>query len=167
MQTIVLTGMMGSGKTTIAKLLSEKLNIKYIDIDSYIEKQEGMKISEIFTKKGENYFRSLEQKIILSVFIPENSVISLGGGAFENKKIREFLLKNSTVIYLKTSSEIIYERIKNNTTRPLLCGNMSIEKIDQILRKREKNYESAPIIINTDNKTPERIIEEITGVLND
>lgn len=167
MKTIVLTGMMGSGKTTIAKLLSEKLKIKYIDIDFLIEEKEEMKISEIFTKKGENYFRNLEQEIILSVFIPENSVISLGGGAFENPETRKFLLNNSTVIYLKTSPETIYERIKNNTTRPLLCGNMSIEKIDQILKKREKNYKSAPIIINTNNKTPNRIVEEITGVLND
>ena len=71
------------------------------------------------------------------------------------------------MIYLKTSPEIIYERIKNNTTRPLLCGKMSVEKIKQILKIREKNYESASIIINTNNKTPNRIVEEITGVLHD
>ena len=69
MKTIVLTGMMGSGKTTIAKLLSEKLNIKYIDIDFLIEEKENMKISEIFAQKGENYFRKLEQEIIISSFI--------------------------------------------------------------------------------------------------
>ena len=167
MKTIVLTGMMGSGKTTIAKLLSEKLNIKYIDIDFLIEEKENMKISEIFAQKGENYFRKLEQEIIISSFITENSIISLGGGAFENPETRKFLLNNSTVIYLKTSPEIIYERIKNNTTRPLLCGKMSVEKIKQILKIREKNYESASIIINTNNKTPNRIVEEITGVLHD
>ena len=69
MKTIVLTGMMGSGKTTIAKLLSEKLNIKYIDIDFLIEEKENMKISEIFAQKVENYFRKLEQEIIISSFI--------------------------------------------------------------------------------------------------
>ena len=84
MKTIVLTGMMGSGKTTIAKLLSEKLNIKYIDIDFLIEEKENMKISEIFAQKGENYFRKLEQEILISCFITENAIISLGGGAFEN-----------------------------------------------------------------------------------
>lgn len=167
MKTIVLTGMMGSGKTTIAKLLSEKLNFKYTDIDFLIEEKENMKISEIFAQKGENYFRKFEQEIILSSFITENTIISLGGGAFENPETRKFLLNNSTVIYLKISPETIYERIKNNTTRPLLCGNMSVEKIDEILRIREKNYESASIIINTNNKTPNRIVEEITGALHD
>ncbi len=167
MKTIVLTGMMGSGKTTIAKLLSEKLNFKYTDIDFLIEEKENMKISEIFAQKGENYFRKFEQEIILSSFITGNTIISLGGGAFENPETRKFLLNNSTVIYLKTSPETIYERIKNNTTRPLLCGKMSVEKIDEILRIREKNYESASIIINTNNKTPNRIVEEITGALHD
>ena len=167
MKTIVLTGMMGSGKTTIAKLLSEKLNFKYTDIDFLIEEKENMKISEIFAQKGENYFRKFEQEIILSSFITGNTIISLGGGAVENPETRKFLLNNSTVIYLKTSPETIYERIKNNTTRPLLCGKMSVEKIDEILRIREKNYESASIIINTNNKTPNRIVEEITGALHD
>ncbi|MDE6139261.1 MAG: shikimate kinase [Candidatus Gastranaerophilales bacterium] len=167
MKTIVLTGMMGSGKTTIAELLSKKLNFKNIDIDSLIEKEEKMKISEIFTQKGENYFRQIEHEIILSSFLPDNTIISLGGGAFENSKTRKFLLENSTVIYLKTSPETIYERLKNNKTRPLLCDNMSVEKINEILKIRKQNYKSASITINTNDKTPERIVEEITGALND
>lgn len=167
MKTIILTGMMGAGKTTVAKVLAEKLNIKSIDIDTLIEQNEGEKISEIFSNKGEKYFREIEQCTINKIFTstPENLVISLGGGALENSKTREFLLNNSTVIYLKTSPEIIYERIKNNTSRPLLCGNMSVEKITEILEKREANYQSATITITTDNKTPEKIADEIIGVL--
>ena len=167
MKTIILTGMMGAGKTTVAKVLAEKLNIKSIDIDTLIEQNEGEKISEIFSNKGEKYFREIEQCTINKIFTPtpENLVISLGGGALENSKTREFLLNNSTVIYLKTSPEIIYERIKNNTSRPLLCGNMSVEKITEILEKREANYQSATITIITDNKTPEKIADEIIGVL--
>ena len=167
MKTIILTGMMGAGKTTVAKVLAEKLNIKSIDIDTLIEQNEGEKISEIFSNKGEKYFREIEQCTINKIFTstPKNLVISLGGGALENSKTREFLLNNSTVIYLKTSPEIIYERIKNNTSRPLLCGNMSVEKITEILEKREANYQSATITITTDNKTPEKIADEIIGVL--
>ena len=167
MKTIILTGMMGAGKTTIAHILGEKLNIKSIDIDTLIEQNEGEKISEIFSNKGEEYFRKTEKETIRNIFTPdpENLVISLGGGALENPETREFLLNNSTVIYLKTSPKIIYERIKNNTSRPLLCDNMSVEKITEILEKREANYQSATITITTDNKTPEKIADEIIGVL--
>ena len=166
MKTIILTGMMGAGKTTIAHILGEKLNIKSIDIDTLIEQNEGEKISEIFSNKGEEYFRKIEKETIRNIFTPdpENLVISLGGGALENPETREFLLNNSTVIYLKTSPKIIYERIKNNTSRPLLCDNMSVEKITEILEKREANYQSATITITTDNKTPNQIAEEIIGV---
>ena len=101
MKTITLTGMMGAGKTTVAKVLAEKLNIKFIDIDSFIEQNEEQKISEIFSNKGEEYFRKIEKETIRNIFIPipENLVISLGGGALENDETREFLLKNSNVIY--------------------------------------------------------------------
>ncbi|MBR6722918.1 hypothetical protein IKL64_05645 [bacterium] len=107
----------------------------------------------------------MKKKTIKNIFFPKNLVISLGGGALENLETREFLLNNSTVIYLKTSPEIIYERIKNNTSRPLLCGNMSVEKISEILEKRIENYQSATYTITTDNKTPNKIAEEIIGVL--
>ena len=95
----------------------------------------------------------------------EICVISLGGGAFENSETRNFLLKNSTVIFLKTSPKIIFERIKTNTLRPLLKNNMTVEKIVEILVRREKNYNTAQIAITTDNKLPNDIVEEIIGVL--
>ena len=125
------------------------------------------KYLKFFSNKGEEYFRKIEKETIRNIFTPkpENLVISLGGGALENPETREFLLDNSTVIYLKTSPKIIYERIKNNTSRPLLCDNMSVEKITEILEKREANYQSATITITTDNKTPNQIAEEIIGVL--
>lgn len=165
MKTIVITGMMGAGKTTVASLLSEKLNIKCLDIDTQIEQKEGMSISEIFATKGEEYFRKLEHQIISDSFQNEDCVISLGGGTFENSETRDFLLKNSTVIFLKTSPKTIFERIKTNTSRPLLKNNMTIEKITEILAKREQNYNTATIVINTDNKLPKIIVEEIIGAL--
>lgn len=165
MKTICLTGMMGSGKSTTGKLLSQKLNTEFFDIDSLIEENEGMKISEIFKQKGENYFREIEKTVISSVLRNENQIISLGGGAFENKYIRELLLENSIVIYLKTLPETIFERIKNDTSRPLLCDNMSVIKIEEILKNREQNYKSATITINTDNKSPNEIVEEVIGAI--
>lgn len=165
MKTIVLTGMMGSGKTTAAKLLAQKLNLESIDIDALIEQKEKLTISEIFKQKSEKYFRKLEQQTILAVTKPEKQVISLGGGAFEDPKTREFLLKNTTVIFLEASAETIYERIKNNTSRPLLCDNITKEKISEILEKRKLNYNSAHLKIITDNKTPNTVIKEITGAI--
>lgn len=165
MKTIILTGMMGSGKSTSGKLLANKLNFNFIDIDKFIEECENLSISKIFDLKGEKYFRQIEKESIQKIFQPQNQVISLGGGAFENKDTRDFLLKNSNVIYLKTSPEIIFQRIKNNNERPLLCNNMSVKKIIEILSQREQNYETAQHTIITDNKTPDEIIKEITGVL--
>lgn len=165
MKTIVLIGMMGSGKTTIGKLLGEKLTLRSIDIDVIIEQNEKRTISEIFQNEGEKYFRNIERETIKKNFTNKDLIISLGGGAFENQLTQELLLKNSTVIYLKTSPNVILERIKNNTNRPLLKNQMTVEKIQSIILQRQKNYELANITILTDNKNTDKIVEEILGVI--
>lgn len=161
MKTICLTGMMGAGKSSVAKFLAKEKNINALDIDNIIEKNENMSVSEIFAQKGEDYFRKIEQETIFKLFKPKNLIISLGGGAFENQQTREFLLKNSKVVYLKTSPKIIFERIKNDKSRPLLSNKMNIENITNLLNKREKNYASAHKIIITDNKTLQEISMEL------
>lgn len=165
MKTIVLIGMMGSGKTTIGKLLGEKLTLRSIDIDVIIEQNEKRTVSEIFQNEGEKYFRNIERETIKKNFTNKDLIISLGGGAFEDQLTQELLLKNSTVIYLKTSPNIILERIKNNTNRPLLKNQMTVEKIQSIILQRQKNYELANITILTDNKNTDKIVEEILGVI--
>ncbi|MEI3271193.1 MAG: shikimate kinase [Candidatus Gastranaerophilaceae bacterium] len=165
MKTIVLIGMMGSGKTTIGKLLGEKLTLRSIDIDVIIEHNEKRTISEIFQNEGEKYFRNIERETIKKNFTNKDLIISLGGGAFEDQLTQELLLKNSTVIYLKTSPNVILERIKNNTNRPLLKNQMTVEKIQSIILQRQKNYELANITILTDNKNTDKIVEEILGVI--
>lgn len=165
MKTIVLIGMMGSGKTTIGKLLGEKLTLRSIDIDVIIEQNEKRTVSEIFQNEGEKYFRDIERETIKKNFTNKDLIISLGGGAFEDQLTQELLLKNSTVIYLKTSPNVILERIKNNTNRPLLKNQMTVEKIQSIILQRQKNYELANITILTDNKNTDKIVEEILGVI--
>jgi shikimate kinase len=165
MKTIVLIGMMGSGKTTIGKLLGEKLTLRSIDIDVIIEQNEKRTVSEIFQNEGEKYFRNIERETIKKIFTNKDLIISLGGGAFEDQLTQELLLKNSTVIYLKTSPNVILERIKNNTNRPLLKNQMTVEKIQSIILQRQKNYELANITILTDNKNTDKIVEEILGVI--
>lgn len=165
MKTIVLIGMMGSGKTTIGKLLGEKLTLRSIDIDVIIEQNEKRTVSEIFQNEGEKYFRNIERETIKKNLTNKDLIISLGGGAFEDQLTQELLLKNSTVIYLKTSPNVILERIKNNTNRPLLKNQMTVEKIQSIILQRQKNYELANITILTDNKNTDKIVEEILGVI--
>jgi len=165
MKTIVLIGMMGCGKTTSGKLLGEKLNIPVMDIDEQIEKSSHKTVAEIFAQDGEMFFRELEKNTIKHLFKRENLILSLGGGAFENNETRELLLNNSIVVYLKTSAQNIFARLKNNTDRPLLKNNMTVGKIQEIIDIRNKNYELAHFTISTDNKNPNQITDEILGVI--
>jgi len=165
MKTITLTGMMGSGKTSAGRILAKQTGAALFEPDVLIERQEKCTINEIFENKGEEYFRNLESKIILNNIKPENQIAALGGGAFEDENIRKFLLEHTCVFYLKTSPEVIYERIKTDLTRPLLKNKMTIETISNILNKRVKNYECSHYTIVTDNKSLVDIAAEITGIM--
>lgn len=167
-KSITLIGMMGSGKTTVAKELNKLLpDFRLVDIDEDIEKTSGKKISEIFLKYGEQHFRELEAHKIKHYSSGENLIISAGGGVFENPSNRKVLLNNTNVVYLKASAGEIYNRIKQETHRPLLKENFSIQRISDILDKREKNYQKAHFQVVTDKKTPTQISQEIIGLIND
>lgn len=164
---IALTGMMGSGKSSVSQELSKLLpDYSLVDIDSEIEKTTNRKISEIFLRFGEPHFRLLETDKIQKTVYGSKQIISLGGGAFESEFNRQIILENCFVVYLKASPQEIYSRIKNETHRPLLAKNFSIERISDILKRRSPNYEKADLIIDTDNKTPYNIANEILGVMN-
>ena len=163
---IALIGMMGSGKTTVAEELHKLLpGYALVDIDKEIEKGSGRKIPELFLKFGEAHFRALENEKIRKFSNNTDQIIALGGGAFENEENRKLLLKNCTVIYLKASAQEIYNRIKNEFHRPLLRKNFSVERIDEIMKKREVNYKKADFMIITDGKTPQKAALEIKGVI--
>ena len=165
---IAFIGMMGCGKTTVGKELSKFLpEYSFVDIDEEIEKSTGKKISEIFLRYGEHHFRMLESEKIKRVCEKQNQIISLGGGAFENPQTRELLGKTTLTIYLKAAPQEIYNRIKEEIHRPLLRKNFSVEKITEILNRRKINYEKAAKIIDTNGKTPDNIVKEILGVIND
>ena len=113
-KSLVLTGMMGVGKSTIGRLLANKLKVRFIDIDNLIEKKEGKSISKIFQVTGEAYFRDIEQKITKEVVKNSKGVIALGGGGFINPEIRNDVLKYSISFWLHTKLETLVKRNKKN-----------------------------------------------------
>ncbi len=159
---IVLVGMMGAGKSYIGSKLAKLLaHFTYIDIDEKIEKAFGLTIAEIFEKHGEKYFRELEAKTIKEVSENKNQIISIGGGAFKNPKNVENLNKNGLTFYLKAPAKELFRRIENETHRPLLNKDFSIKTIEDLLRKREKNYFNANFIIDTYQRQAYTIMNDI------
>ena len=160
---LVFLGMMGSGKSSIGFSVAKKLNLKFIDVDSVIEKEEGMKIADIFKDKGEIYFRLLEEKNTLKALNFNNSVISLGGGAFINEKIRKKVLSNNFSFWLNWNAETLLKRIKKNKQRPVAFNSSDIELIS-LIKKRSKIYSKAQIKVNCNNLTKNEIIKKILKI---
>ena len=132
---------MGSGKTTIGKILAKYLDMKFIDTDKMISAQEKKSIPEIFAEKGEQYFRQLEREIVLHESMNNNIVISTGGGVIiDNENIKN-LKETSFVVYLDCTIECIYNRVKNSKSRPLLNVDDMFEKIKELHDKRQLLYE--------------------------
>ena len=164
---ISLIGMMGSGKTTVGEKLARKLNFAFIDTDSLIVDSEKTSINEIFSVKGEEYFRLIETSILSKTLDVDNQVISTGGGIVKNEKNIELLKEKSLVFYLEASSETHYERVKNSKERPLLNTPDIKEKIINLLDERKINYKKADYVVNTEKKSPDNIVEEIIGKINE
>ncbi|WP_297890063.1 shikimate kinase [Sulfurihydrogenibium sp.] len=159
MKNIYLVGFMGSGKSTVGKILAEKTGRKFIDIDKLIEEKEGRKIKDIFEKEGESHFRQLEKKQLEELLNTENYVISTGGGLGANPENMQKMKENGIVVWLDITLNTVLERCKNDEDRPLL--KQPIEKIKQLFEERKKVYGLAPYRINVENKTPMQIVEEI------
>ena len=161
---LVLLGMMGSGKSTIGLSLSKRLNTNFFDIDKIIELEQNMKVNEIFEKKGEKFFRSLEEKITLSVLKSKNSIISLGGGSWLNEKIRkETNINNNVSFWLNWDTSVILERIKKNNKRPLI-KNLNDSEIVKLILKRSKIYAKANYEIDCNRLTKDKIIKKILNI---
>ncbi len=162
---IVLTGLMGSGKTSVGKLVAKKLRLKFVDIDSEIEKDAGLKIREIFEKFGEEYFRKLESSKCKEVSKLQEYVISTGGGVVLNPDNIKNLRRNGLIINLRANPKILWQRVKDKKDRPLLNVNNPVEILSHLLERRKEFYDDADIIIdNTDlslEETADRVIKEI------
>jgi len=160
-KSVVLTGMMGVGKSTIGKSLAEKLSYAFIDIDKLIEAKEGCSINLIFKNKSESYFRKLEALISLQELKKNDVVISLGGGAFLNKSIRRAVKNSSISFWLDVDTNELVKRLNKSKKRPLLFKKNLKETINKIYLERQKTYSEADFRIKCNFLKPEIIVNKV------
>lgn len=162
-ENVVLIGFMGSGKSTVGKLLAEKLDNRFVDTDAVIEKKVGCSISELFETKGEEYFRDLESKVLKGLAKKsERFVIATGGGMPVRPANREAMRSLGTVVYLKANAETIAEHLQGDTTRPLLQTANKEETIRERLADREPIYaEVAHRVVTVDGRAADEIVRHI------
>lgn len=169
MSNIILIGFMGCGKSTVGIRLSYKLRRIVEDTDKLIEKKAGVSIKEIFATKGEQAFREMETECLVDLLSSkEEKIISTGGGLPMRKENHPLLKQLGTVVYLRISPECVWERLKNDTTRPLLQCEAPLAKIKELLTKRAPVYEeAADIIFDVDGKDMEQVLLGLMEKLNE
>jgi len=161
---IYLIGMMGSGKSTVGKTLSEKMHKPFIDLDSEIEKGTGKNISEIFDIDGEEQFRKMETKQLKQY---SESIVACGGGIVLKDENREFINENGATILLTASMEELSYRLSGSGNRPLLADDNTEEALTKLWLERQLHYlNTADFTIETDGKNPEQLTEEILVQIN-
>ena len=159
--------MMGAGKSAIGKILANKLDYNFIDVDKMIEMKTNKTIRKIFEDEGERYFRDLEEKITINLLNNKKTIVSLGGGAIINKNIRNSIKINSYNIYLKVNIDLLAKRLENSKTRPLINKKkLKIQLID-LIKEREKYYQTADLIINNEKNLSETTQDIIKKIINE
>lgn len=165
---IYLVGFMGCGKSTVARELSGRLKIPYIDTDSFIAGEQNMQVADIFEKYGEDYFRGLETELLLKLQNEPPAIIACGGGMAARDCNIELMKKSGFVVMLTAKPETIYDRVCHNTNRPLLNGNMNVEYITALMEKRQEYYNKASDVqVETDNRIPEDVVNKIVEIFGE
>ena len=158
---LVSLGMMSVGKTTLGKIVAKKQGLEFVDTDVNIEEKCSMKISEIFKKKGEKFFRQEEEKEVLESLNKSECIIALGGGAFMEKTVRDKILKDSVSIWLELNLKTLNKRTKWNIKRPLLDRKDNKKKINKLYARRKNIYKLSKYKINCNNLNKENIAKKI------
>ena len=165
MENVYLVGFMGTGKTTVARLLAENLGRRFVEMDSEIEKSAGMSIVEVFEVKGQDHFRDLESNLLADIAKQSDLVVSCGGGIVCRQENIDLLKKSGKLINLSASADVIYKRLKDDNSRPLLKVADPLNEIARLLEIRQPFYGQADITISTDDLSPEAVTKEILKVL--
>lgn len=165
---VSLVGFMGTGKTTVGKLLARNERLTFLETDRLIEKQENKTISEIFSEYGEKYFRQLETEVLHRIINEKDDfILSTGGGIILAAENRRLLKEKTYPVLLQASPEEIYSRLKNDDQRPLLEGENPRQKIRDLLEKRKEYYLEFENRIDTEKKDPRVVARKIKKMLGD
>lgn len=165
---IFLCGFMGCGKTTTGKLLAKKLGCSYIDTDELIEKNEGMSIPDIFSKKGEPYFRRVEAETVKSL-CGRKAVVSCGGGALINDETADAVNKNDAAVFLDIPFDTCYERIKDDPHRPIAVSSTKEELFERFNKRHEIYLKNSAVRVDcsgTPVENAEAVISAVKGLAN-
>ena len=155
---------MAVGKSAVGRALARRLKRRFVDLDRVIEKFEGMKVKDIFRHEGEAYFRRLEKQKLAQVLELENQIIATGGGVVMDADNVKLLREKSLLICLEAPAEVLLKRAGTGAKRPLLKGGNRQERIEGLLKQREKNYAQAHAAIDTSDLTIEQIVEKIIAL---
>jgi len=161
---IFITGFMGTGKSTVACALAQKIKKNLVDTDKIIENRIGKSIAEIFDSEGEEYFRIIEKQIFQEIASRNNLVIATGGGTLLDKENYLLALKNGIVILLQASPQVIFSRLQKENSRPLLAGENKLARIIDLLNKRKAKYSSFEYCIDTCCLTVNQVVEKIIRI---
>jgi len=164
---IYLCGFMGTGKSVVGKNLAYRLGFPFLDMDEEIEKEEGISIPRIFKEKGETYFRDKEKEWVRKIITMNNVVVSLGGGTIVNEDNFRLLEDTGVLILLEASPEVIFNRTKSFSHRPLLEVENPKERIKELLNKRRFYYNRVSIKVDTDNLSVDEVTEKILKILDE
>lgn len=158
---ISLIGFMGTGKTTVGRIISERLHYGFIDTDHLIELRAGKSITKIFEEDGEPRFREYEKSVVKELENFRKMIIATGGGLGANLENLESLKRHSLVVCLWASPETIYSRVKEQTHRPLLRAPDPLARIRELLAAREPVYREADVLITTDMRTVKEVAQQV------
>ena len=159
---LILTGFMGTGKTSLGKLLAEKLGRCFVDLDQKIEQDTGLTVPQIFEMYGEKYFRELEKKAVEEVSQRRNLVIATGGGTVKDEENIRMLKSSGMIICLTTEPEEIFRRTERRGERPVLDGGEDrLATIKKLLTERQKFYAQADYTVDTTDWSPLQIMNDI------
>jgi len=164
-QNIYLVGFMGTGKSTIGKELARLLGRKFLDMDLVIERRLGMTVSEIFEKRGQEFFREEEKKLAFELVQAGNQVISTGGGTIANEDIKAAFKRSGLLICLFAEKNNLISRLQRTDKRPLLKGESIEKRVETLLEERKELYDKIPFRVNTTNLSPKEAAVKIVNLL--
>lgn len=163
-ENIVLIGFMAAGKSTVGRKLARRLRRRFVDLDEAIEAREGMKVREIFSRKGEAYFRKVEKEALQGLLQHDAQVIATGGGAVLDAKNLRLMREKSLLVCLEASPETLLHRVGKGGERPLLRGRNKRKRLQELLKQRGKAYAQAHVSIDTGRLTADEVVGKIVEV---